>query len=252
MPKVFSKNKSLSIVPFCTVKLAWYDLSTLWKWNPFSILNASKMKKMGRTIRFTLKHIEIRKHFVKFKSIRPAEAKMCLYMCYHILHFMWKSRAGTRGRGGGGDMLQPKNPDEERLTTWWYSWNNLFFEKLNWRWSLCGRQSPWFESFTKLYFIFNRRKVLNVGTNSYYFSSLLSVKCDILILSIFKLACIVQVIPTNAIGNSTVFGFGEASVTEPVPWLGKNCTGRKSTVSNCFNEETRKSEIQMIVRMFIQ
>ena len=51
---------------------------------------------------------------------------------------------------------------------------------------------------------------MNVGTNSYYFSSLLSVKCDILNLYIFKLACIVQVIPTNAIGNSTVFGFGEA------------------------------------------
>ena len=43
-------------------------------------------------------------------------------------------------------------------------------------------------------------------------------------------------IPTNAIGNSTVFGVDEASVTEPVAWLGENCAGRndlwcKSTVS---------------------
>ena len=62
---------------------------------------------------------------------------------------------------------------------------------------------------------------------------------------------------SNAMGNSTVFGFGEAPVTEPVAWLGENCTGRndlwcKSTVPNCCNEETRESEIQMIVRMFIQ
>ena len=52
----------------------------------------------------------------------------------------------------------------------------------------------------------------------------------------FQIACIVQVIPTNAIDNSTVFGVDEASVTEQVAWLGENCTGRndlwcKSTVS---------------------
>ena len=77
------------------------DPSTLWLWNPFSILNASRCKILGRTISFTLRYIGIRKHFLKYHSPPCASKSFCLHMCYHTLHFVWKWLAGTRGGGGG-------------------------------------------------------------------------------------------------------------------------------------------------------
>ena len=50
---------------------------------------------------FTLRYIGIRKHFLKYHSPPPpppcASKSFCLHMCYHILHFVWKWLAGTRG-----------------------------------------------------------------------------------------------------------------------------------------------------------
>ena len=54
-------------------------------------------KILGRTISFTLRYIEIRKHFLKYHSPPCASKSFCMYMCYHILHIVWKWLAGTRG-----------------------------------------------------------------------------------------------------------------------------------------------------------
>ena len=51
---------------------------------------------------FQLKYVEIRKHFFKMSFPPCARKSFCLYMCYHILHIVWKWLAGTRGGGGGG------------------------------------------------------------------------------------------------------------------------------------------------------
>ena len=71
------------------------DLSTLWMWYPFSILNASRMKNFGYNNQFYIKIY--RKHFLKYHSPPCASRSFCMYMCYHIFHFVWKWLAGTRG-----------------------------------------------------------------------------------------------------------------------------------------------------------
>ena len=64
-----------------------------------------RCKILGRTNSFTLKYIEIRKHFLKYRPPPRASKSFCLYTCYHILHIVWKWLAGTRG----GVQL-PQNP----------------------------------------------------------------------------------------------------------------------------------------------
>ena len=67
-----------------------------------------RCKILGRTISFTLRYIEIWKHFFIISFPQCASKSFCMYMCYHILHIVWKWLAGTRG--GGEDVQQPKNP----------------------------------------------------------------------------------------------------------------------------------------------
>ena len=69
-----------------------------------------RCKILGRTISFTLRYIEIRKHFLKYHSPLCASKSFCMYMCYHILHIVWKWLAGTRGGGGGNMFSSPKTP----------------------------------------------------------------------------------------------------------------------------------------------
>ena len=47
------------------------------------------------------------KTFFKIAFPPCASKSFCMYMCYHILHIVWKWLAGTRG---GEDVQQPKNP----------------------------------------------------------------------------------------------------------------------------------------------
>ena len=51
---------------------------------------------------FYIKYIEIRKHFLKYHIPTCASKSFCMYMCYHILHIVWKWLAGAPGGGGGG------------------------------------------------------------------------------------------------------------------------------------------------------
>ena len=54
-------------------------------------------------------YIKIYRNQRTFFKISPplcAGKSFCLYMCYHILHIVWKWLAGTRGK----DVQQPKNP----------------------------------------------------------------------------------------------------------------------------------------------
>ena len=90
------------------------DLHTLWQWNPFSIFNASKMWNLGRTISFTLKYIEIRKHFLKYHSPPnpptppgvPAKAFACI--CVTIFYTLYGS--GLLAQGGRKVFSSPKTP----------------------------------------------------------------------------------------------------------------------------------------------
>ena len=67
-----------------------------------------RCKILGRTISFTLKYIEIRKHFLKYHSppCVPATAFACI--CVTIFYTLYGS--GLLAQGGGGDVQQPQNP----------------------------------------------------------------------------------------------------------------------------------------------
>ena len=67
-----------------------------------------RCKILGRAISFTLKYIEIRKHFLKYHSPPCANKSFCMYMCYLILHIVWKWLAGTRGEGGCSAAQKPR------------------------------------------------------------------------------------------------------------------------------------------------
>ena len=61
---------------------------------------------LGRTISFTLKYIEIRKHFLKYHSPHvPAKAFACI--CVTIFYTLYEVACWHKG---GGDVQQPKNP----------------------------------------------------------------------------------------------------------------------------------------------
>ena len=81
-----------------------------------------RCKIWGRTISFTLRYIEIRKHFLKYYSPPCASKSFCMIMCYHILHIVWKWLAGTRG---GKDVQQPKNPGPKPIKCR-YFWSSNF------------------------------------------------------------------------------------------------------------------------------
>ena len=78
-----------------------------------------RCKILGRTISFTLRYIEIRKHFDNIIPPPPppcASKSLCMYMCYHILHIVWKWLAGTKGK----DVQQPKNPGPKPIKCRFY------------------------------------------------------------------------------------------------------------------------------------
>ena len=67
-----------------------------------------KGKILGRTISFTLKFKEIRKHFFKYHPPTPrVPAKAFACICVTILYTLYGS--GLLAHGGRGDAQQPKN-----------------------------------------------------------------------------------------------------------------------------------------------
>ena len=62
-----------------------------------------RCKIVGRTISFTLKEIEIRKHF--FKISPPVPAKAFASICFTIFYTLYESGMLAQG---GGDGQQPK------------------------------------------------------------------------------------------------------------------------------------------------
>ena len=92
----------------------------------FDIKCFEDVKFLVRTTSFTLRYIEIRKHFLKYHSpCVPAKAFACICVTifYHILHIVWKWLDGTRG-GGGGDVQQPKNPGTKPMKCLFYQVRN--------------------------------------------------------------------------------------------------------------------------------
>ena len=66
-----------------------------------------RYKILGRAISFTLRYIEIRKHFLKYHSPRvPAKAFACI--CVTIFYTLYGS--GMLAQGGGGRCSAAQNP----------------------------------------------------------------------------------------------------------------------------------------------
>ena len=53
-----------------------------------------RRKILGRKMSFTLRYIEISKHFLKYHTPPPpcASKSFRMYLCYHILHIVFRSR----------------------------------------------------------------------------------------------------------------------------------------------------------------
>ena len=80
-----------------------------------------KCKILGKTISFTLRYIEIRKHFFKISSPRvPAKALACI--CVTIFYTFYGSGLLAQG---GGDVQQPKNPGPNPIKCLFYQIRNL-------------------------------------------------------------------------------------------------------------------------------
>ena len=60
------------------------------------------MKNFGKNNQFYINIHRNQKTFLKISSPQCANKSFCLYMCYHILHIVWKWLAGKRG---GGEMF---------------------------------------------------------------------------------------------------------------------------------------------------
>ena len=86
------------------------------------MLQGSKI--LGRTISFTLRYIEIRKHFINisFPPRVPAKAFACI--CVTIFYTLYGSGLLAHG-GGGEDVQQPKNPGLKPIKCLFYQIRNL-------------------------------------------------------------------------------------------------------------------------------
>ena len=79
-----------------------------------------RCKSWGRIISFTLRYVEIRKHFVKYHSPRvPAKALACL--CVTIFYTLYGSGLLAQE---GGDVQQPKNPGPKAIKCLFYQVRN--------------------------------------------------------------------------------------------------------------------------------
>ena len=67
-----------------------------------------RYKILGRKISFTLRYIEIRKHFLKHHPPLRVPAKAFACTCVTIFYTLYGS--GLLAQGGGGDVQQPKKP----------------------------------------------------------------------------------------------------------------------------------------------
>ena len=77
-----------------------------------------RCKSLGRAISFTLKYIEILKHFLKYHSPPPrVPAKAFACICVTISFTLYGS--GLLAQGGGEDVQQPKNPGPKPIK-WLY------------------------------------------------------------------------------------------------------------------------------------
>ena len=59
---------------------------------------------------FHIKMYRNPKTFFKISFPPCASKSFCMYMCYHILHVVWKWLAGTRGGGGGERCSAAQKP----------------------------------------------------------------------------------------------------------------------------------------------
>ena len=79
-----------------------------------------RCKILGRTISFTLRYIEIRKHFLKYHPPRvPAKAFACI--CVTIFYTLYGSGLLAQGRK---DVQQPKNPGPKPIKCLFYQIRN--------------------------------------------------------------------------------------------------------------------------------
>ena len=83
----------------------------------FALLMLQRRNFLGRTIIFTLRYIEIRKHFLKYPPPPrvPAEAFSCI--CVTIFYTLYGSGLLAQG---GKDVQQPKNPGPKPIKCIFY------------------------------------------------------------------------------------------------------------------------------------
>ena len=86
-----------------------------------------RCKILGRTISFTLRYIEIRKHFLKFHP-PPSKTEAFACICVTIFYTLYGSgllaQGGGGGGGGGGNVQQPKNPGPKPIKCLFYKIRN--------------------------------------------------------------------------------------------------------------------------------
>ena len=104
----YNLNSFLIHQAFYSKGYQWYlmhseVLGSIWKIGRYPIKVSEVL--LGRTISFTLRHLEIRKHFLKYHSPRvPAKAFACIWVT--IFYTLYGS--GLLAQGGGKMFSSPK------------------------------------------------------------------------------------------------------------------------------------------------
>ena len=79
-----------------------------------------RYKILGRTISFTLRYIEIQKHFINIIPPR-VPAKAFAYICVTIFYTLYESGLLAQG---GKDVQQPTNPGPKPIKCLYYQIRN--------------------------------------------------------------------------------------------------------------------------------
>ena len=119
-----------------------------------------RCKILGRKISFTLKYIEIRKHFLRYHSPPCASKSFCMFMCYHILHF------GCVRSYANSTIVLPMPFGVQPFVTLAYHWYHWLSTGFTIGSIVCRRSRAWVKRFTRENYVIKMEDLKNLATET--------------------------------------------------------------------------------------